>query len=208
MIRELKPEDWDNCISIVDEVWNVSQAFQPIELAERFLQIYTLGSLAGSNYAVVAEEDNRVVGFLFGISAKGELYRTKYSGARGQLKVLFELLMIKKLKFSQKTGYLKMLNTHEMNRRKAEPDRSYEVNLFAVSPTQQGKGVGKELMRSFITKCKADGVTRVTLDTDEECNYKFYDHFGYRKISEFYSPLQEMYSQKSGISYVYELKLV
>lgn len=208
MIREANPEDWNDCIAIVDEVWNVSQAFQPIELAERFLQIYTLGSLAGSNYAVVAEEDNRVVGFLFGKSATGELYRTKYSGVTGQLKVLFELLTIKQLKFRQKTGYLKMLNTHEMNRRKAEPDRSHEVNLFAVSPTQQGKGVGKELMRSFIAKCTTDGVTRVTLDTDEDCNYKFYDHFGYRKISEFYSPIQEMYSQKSGISYVYELKIV
>ncbi|MBN2440806.1 MAG: GNAT family N-acetyltransferase [Spirochaetales bacterium] len=83
---------------------------------------------------------------------------------------------------------------HETNRLKAEPNRKYEVTLFAVLPSMQGKGLGKELMNTFINKCIHDGVKRITLDTDEECNYQFYEHFGYHKIAEFYSPIEELYS--------------
>ena len=208
MIRELRQEDIYDCITIVDAVWRFKEIFQPIELAELFLDIYTMGSLAGSNYGIVAEENGRVIGFLFGKSSTGKLYQTKYSGIRGQIRLLIDLFRITNVTLKRKLGYIGKINTHEINRRKAEPKREYEVNLFAVFPDLQGKGVGKDLMNSYINRCKKDGVNRITLDTDEECNYKFYEHFGYKKIAEFYSPIQEMYSQKSGTSYVYELKIV
>jgi GNAT superfamily N-acetyltransferase len=103
---------------------------------------------------------------------------------------------------------ISMFNIHEKNRLSAEPDRKYEVNLFAVIPSMQGKGIGKELMKAFIEKCKLDGVKRITLDTDEECNYKFYENFGYYKKAEFYSPIQYLYTGKTGVSFVYELNII
>jgi ribosomal protein S18 acetylase RimI-like enzyme len=208
MIRALRKEDIHGCILVVDDVWKFSEIFHPEQLAEIFLELYTLGSLSDSNFNFVVEENNSIVGFIFGKTKNGELYKTKYSGLMGQFRIIFNLFRINGVSLKNKFEYLKMMNIHELNRFNAEPDRKYEVNLFAVSEKMQGRGVGKKLMNVFIDKCKCDGVKRITLDTDEECNYKFYEHFGYKKIAEFYSPIQMLYTNKSGNSYVYELKIV
>jgi hypothetical protein len=57
VIRELTEEDYNLCISIVDIVWKFTEIFYPKELADLFLNIYTLRSLAGSNYGIVAEDN-------------------------------------------------------------------------------------------------------------------------------------------------------
>lgn len=79
--------------------------------------------------------------------------------------------------------------------------------MFALAPKTQGKGYGKLLMNAFIEYCNTKKVNRITLETDSECNYRFYKHFGFKIKGEFYSALQKEYSGKSGDSYIYELKL-
>ncbi len=71
MIREYSSSDYSRCREIVEEVWKFSDVFKPEQLADLFLDVYTGGSLAASNYALVIEEAGRVQGFLFGKCGSG-----------------------------------------------------------------------------------------------------------------------------------------
>lgn len=205
MIRKYAQKDFEKCVEIVNDVWDFDSRFVPLQLSELFKKVYVGGSLSGSNYAIVVEEEGVVKGFLFGKCGAKNLFKGEYGGILGSLRFLIQLLFIKDVVLKKKLYYLNILAKHEKNRRKVEPTRENEVNLFAVTTRTQGKGYGKLLMNAFIEYCKEKNVKRVTLDTDKECNYGFYEHFGFKVKGEFYSPLQKEYSGKSGDSYVYEL---
>ena len=207
MLRDYQTSDFDDCIAIVDQVWDFSNRFQPQSLVELFLKIYVGGSLAASNFAAVCEEEGIVKGFLFGNSGRLGLYETEYSGFWGNLAFLRQFLLLKGVPLKKKLFYLKIIGKHEQARTRIESSRDNEVNLFAVAPNTQGKGFGKLLMNEYITFCQNNNARRVTLETDKECNYKFYEHFGFTIKGEFYSALQKEYSGKSGDSFVYELIL-
>lgn len=207
MIREHTNKDFIRCVEIINTVWDFDSKFSPSQLSDLFKNVYVGGSLSASNYAIVVEENDIVQGFLFGKCGNENLIRNKYSGFFGQLKILYQLLFLNGISLKRKFYYLKIIGEHEKNRRIIEPSRENEVNLFAVDPNTQGKGYGKILMNYFIEICRKHNINRITLDTDKECNYGFYDHFGFKIKGEFYSPLQKEYSGKSGDSYVYELKI-
>lgn len=206
MIREYKESDFLVCVEIVNDVWNFDNKFKPRELSEFFKKIYTGGSLAASNYNVVVVEDGIVKGFLFGKCGKNPVHKNEYSGILGGLKSLLQLFSVKGVSLRKKIYFLKYLIVHEKERVKIEPTRDNEVHLFAVETNTQGKGYGKLMMNSFINFCKKQNVTRITLDTDKECNVGFYEHFGFKVKGKFFSPVQMEYSEKSGDTYVYELK--
>ena len=205
MIRKFRTEDFDKCVEIVNDVWDFDGRFHPAQLSNLFKRVYVGGSLSASNFAIVVVKDIAVKGFLFGKCGSKNLLRSEFSGFKGSLHFLLQLLFVKGVGLKKKFFYLNMMAEHEKNRRKVEPTRENEVNLFAVTPKTQGKGYGRLLMSAFIDYCKSQNINRITLDTDKECNYGFYEHFGFNVKGEFYSPLQKEYSGKSGDSYVYEL---
>ncbi len=208
MIRYYTVGDFSRCNGIVNEVWRFTEKFKPIKLSNLFLDVYTAGSLGGSNYAIVVEDDGYVQGFLFGTcGGDAKLIKTRYSGLSGGLVFLSKLLCMRGVTWKMKRSYIAMMKEHEVNRLAVEKHREHEVHLFAVSPNAQGKGYGKALMEAFIGECVKNQVRRVTLDTDKECNFRFYEHFGYKRIAQFYSPLQKMYTGNDGSSFVYELLL-
>jgi GNAT superfamily N-acetyltransferase len=207
MIRDFNIDDMPHCQSLVNKVWDFDGKFKPAQVATLFKKVYTTGSLAESNFHIVIEAEQRVKGFLFGKCGNKNLYRTEYSGVIGSFRILLHILLLKGLPFQKKFFFIKTLFQHQINRAQVEPSRENEVNLFAVDPDSQGKGYGKQLMQAYIDFCKQQNVKRVTLETDKECNYGFYDHFGFTVKGEFYSPLQKTYSGNSGDCFIYELEL-
>lgn len=207
LIRPYTENDFEKCVEIINRVWGFDARFQPDQLARLFKNIYVSGSLSASNFYIVIEENNTVEGFLFGKCGHQNLYKSGFSTIVSNLAFIYRLLTLKQVPWKRKTDYLKMLNDHEIKRREIEPKRINEVNLFAVDPKNQGKGYGKKLMEAYIEFCRSNDADRVTLETDLECNYGFYQHFGFKVKGEFYSALQKEYSGKSGQSYIYELIL-
>jgi len=205
MIRDYTDSDFKDCLSIVNEVWQFDKHFPPKELSDLFLRIYAGGSYAGSNFVKVVEEDGRVKGFIFGKLEHRKLFKNEFSGLIGQIRILWKLLKIKRVPLKKKFSYLNMMNTHEINRRKAEPRKSSEVTLFAAAPDSQGKGYGKLLINEFISACKAENIKRIILETDAECNYGFYQNLGFNHITSFYSPLQKEFTGVSGETFIFEL---
>lgn len=207
MIRHYENRDFDGCVRLVNRVWQFDKHFSPPALSDFFMKTYTGSSLAGSNFSLVIEESDEIKGFLFGKTEKLPLHKNEYSGVSGQFRLLHGLFRLKGVTFKRKWDILNKLNTHELNRRKVESRKSSEVNLFVVDPDSQGKGFGKQLISGFIDNCKANNVKRIVLETDAESNYGFYLHLGFKKMGQFYSPMQEEYSRGSGETFVYEMIL-
>jgi ribosomal protein S18 acetylase RimI-like enzyme len=207
VIRDFGPTDFDGCAELVDKVWEFHNHFSPQQLAEFFKRLYTGGSLSESNVNKVVEEKGKVVGFLFGKIAGLKTYKNEFSGFGGQFRVLRKLLFMKGVAFKRKMFYLKIINTHELNRRAVEPRDGSEVNLFVVYPGTQGKGYGKRLLFEFIAACKEHHVESIVLETDNESNHGFYTHLGFTVKSSFFSPILKEYSRGSGETFIYEMKL-
>ena len=142
MLRAYTEHDFSACIEIVNTVWQFDKKFPPPPLSNLFKRMYTGGSLAASNFYIVLEEENHVVGFLFGKCGDNPAYRNKFSGFWGNFRFLWQLFAVKDVPIKKKFHYVKIINEHEINRRKVEPSRIHEVNLFAVDPVMQGKGYG------------------------------------------------------------------
>jgi len=207
IIRKYEKKDYLDCIRIVNEIWDFDGRYFPNELAEFIKRAYFLTNLSKSNFTVVIEEQGNVQGFLFGKSGKESLYKTQYSGFRGTLRIIREMLSVKAVPLKKKLRYLWMQWIHERNRCKILPERENEINLFAVDPDAQGRGFGKLLIGDFIEYCRKQNAKTITLETDQESNYNFYYHLGFKKIGEFYSPSLKEYTGSSGNSYLFELEL-
>jgi len=207
MIRDFKESDFDHCQRLVNKVWQFDTHFQPPQLAKFLTRIYAGGSLAESNFRKVVEENDCILGFLFGKIEKLPFLKSEYGGFLGQIKILRELLFISGLSIRRKLAYLQKINTHEENRRAVEDCESSEVLLFVVDPDAQGKGWGKKLLHSFMDECRKYQLRRIVLETDSESNYEFYKHLGFSVKGDFHSPLLQEFSGMSGQTYIYEIDL-
>ncbi len=194
-------------MAIVDEAWGFSEHLQPPALAEFALRLYTAGSLAGSRFAAVTAGEHGVDALLFGRAGSGERFRTEFSGPSGRLRTLRTLLMLRGLTIGDKLGWIRDITRHESRRARIQPIGHGEVTLFAAAKAARGKGYGRRLMDAYVDHCRGLGIDRVTLETDVESSYGFYDHYGFSVVGEFVSPMNQRFSGGSGRSFVYELHL-
>lgn len=72
---------------------------------------------------------------------------------------------------------------------------SYDLYWIAVAPSQQGQGLGRQLLREAEHCALESGATQMFLDTSGRQQYKptraFYEHSGYRvaaTLKDFYAP--------------------
>ena len=204
-IREYSEEDYADCLAIVGEAWDFDTHLQPSSLADFGKRLYTLGSLAESNYAVVVEEAGTVAGFLFGRAGDGSKLPTAYSGLRGRLRLLGEFGLLRELTIGQKWLWLRAINQHQVNRSRVGVRTTNEVTLFAVSAAARGKGYGRTMMASFVNHCESLGVAQLVVETDSDSSFGFYDAFGFEVAGEFESPMNELFKGSIGRSWMYVL---
>lgn len=207
LIRSYRDSDIECCQYLVNKVWHYDKHFYPAELAKTLTQIYVTSPLATSNFVKVVEVDNKVCGFLFGKVENLPRRRSEYSGLIGQMKIIGKLFSVRGVSIKRKLSLIQKIYLHERNRMKVEGEIDSEILLFVVDPDHQGEGWGKKLVNAFIESCLENKVKKVVLETDNESNYGFYNHFGFSIKCEFYSPLLAEFSGESGKTYVYELDL-
>ena len=85
-----------------------------------------------------------------------------------------------------------------------------EVSILLVDKNYRGKGIGKKILLDVFELAKNDGMKNLKIETDESCNYKFYEILGCRKKYETIignkenDKLENSYSEKA---FIYEKKL-
>ncbi len=207
LMREYRTADLDRCVAIVNEVWDFDTNIGPPALADFVKRFYVAGTLAESRHARVIDTGGEVQALLFGWAGTDNRYRNEYSGIAGRLRTLTRLLTLPKVRFVTKLDWLRAITAHQVARQRIEPIGDGEVTLFAAALTSQGKGYGRRLMDAYVDHCRQLGIEWLTVETDVESNYGFYDHYGFTMIGEFTSPMNQKFSGGSGRSFVYELNL-
>lgn len=56
------------------------------------------------------------------------------------------------------------------------------VNLFWISPSFRGQGLGSAVFKVLVQECKAAGITDIFLDTFSFQNKEFYEHLGFECV--------------------------
>ncbi len=207
MIRPYQDDDYEACCEIVEQAWDFAGHLHPKSVADFGTRLYTIGSLGGSNYAVVVEETGTVVGFLFGRAGRATRSRTPYRGLRGGLRLLGEFISLRGLTTGQKWRWFQAIRRHQINRARLGVRVKDEVTLFAVGKAARGKGYGGELMTSFVNHCRQLGIELIVVETDSDSSYGFYDSFGFEVVGEFDSPMNELFMGSRGRSWLYVLDL-
>lgn len=199
--REYREVDYDRCEALVNQAWGFAKTFKPAGFADLVKCMYTRGSLLGSNYFYVATDQDKLVGFIFGLNEQAQQPKSHILYG---LNILRRLFFLKGVAFSEKKALLKAANTHELNRSKIVKRGKSEINLFVVDPKYHGKGIGKQLLSGFVNYCRESGVHSMIVETNKLGASSFYEHVGFKHLGDFDSPIHE-YATKGGQACMYEL---
>jgi len=205
-IRKYRSSDYPCCESLVNQAWNFDSNFPPDAMASLAKYIYTMGSIAGSNFFRIIETQNMVISFLFGFNEKEPLPKHSLQKLSSKLGIMKQLMFMKGMKFKAKTALLKSINTHELNRIKLIARGKSEITLFVIDPAYQGAGLGKMLFTEFKTFCRESGVGSILVETNHLEAASFYERIGFKHLGDFNSPLHN-HITKNGQACMYECLL-
>lgn len=204
--RQYRNNDYSDCETLVDNAWGFEKHFHPNDLAVLAKYLYTMGSVAMSNYRIVAEHDDKVVGFIFGYNERIPLPKHELSKLSSRLAILKRLLFMKGMVLREKLDFLNAMGTHEKNRTALLKRGKSEIVLFVVHPTFQGRGIGKKLFEGFRIFCEKANVESIVVETNKLGAAGFYERIGFTRIGDFDSPLHS-HVTKNGQACLYEYVL-
>lgn len=198
--REYRESDYSQCEDLVNQAWGFNEIFSPSAMSDLAKCIYTKGSVLGSNYRMVVEDEGRIAGFVFGLNEYGKKPRKNYIFG---ISILWRLMRIKSEKPEDKNDLLSAIKIHEKNKTKIVDRGKSEIVLFIVSKQYRGRGFGKRLWSGFKAKCKESGVSSIIVETNKLGASSFYELLGFRHLGNFNSPLHE-FATKGGQACMYE----
>ncbi len=207
-IRDYRDTDLEACIEIVDLTWEFRRLLPPSALGDFALRMYVGGALAGSDGAWVVDDDSGVRGFIFADSGHGRYFHNRYSGWRGGLRTVLELLRLPGLGIGEKLGWLRAVRGHDVSLARVQPEAEGEITLFAVDPGARGSGCGRALMDHCLDALRRKGTRSVWLETDTGSSWGFYEHYGFERGGSFRSPMNERFiGGEDEESFVYRLTI-
>lgn len=201
--RVYRDSDYLDCESFVDNAWGFEKNLHPRELAVLGKYLYTMGSVAGSNYRMVAEYNDEVTGFIFGFNEQIPLPKHKLQKLSSKLAILMRILFMKAMKLRKKIDFLNSMGIHEKNKAALLGRGKSEIVLFVVHPAFHGKGIGKKLFEGFRSFCEESKVESIIVETNKTGAASFYERVGFKLKGDFDSPLHNNFT-KNGQACLYE----
>jgi len=207
VFRQYRDADYAACEALVSNAWDFERIFAPHALARLVAYLYTSGPLAVSNFARVVEIDGQVVGFIFGLNQNQPVPKHEMQKLSKRLAIMARLMLIRGLRFSEKTRLLKAFGAHEVNRTALVGRDRSELTLFVVDPAHQGAGFGKKLFADFADYCRGSDVKNIVVETNKIGASSFYERIGFKMIGDFHSPLHA-YATPDGQACMLEFSLI
>jgi len=190
-IREIEPDEIEQVLTVHQKAF---EGFFLTSLGENFLKIY---------YNAIRENDR---GILLGCFENEQLLgfcaaTTLSSGFNSYLikKDFIEFSRIGiKLLFSKPKGLIRLFKNFTKSNPSVSDEGNYaELLSIGVSPTTQGKGVGKLLLSDLENILREKGIKQLSLTTDFHDNdktLKFYKSLNYEVMYDFIAyPNRRMY---------------
>ena len=203
VIRKYHSSDYPACEALASNAWAFEKNFTPRAFAGLVAYLYAMGSVLESNFKMVVEDNNEVVGFLFAFNENAARPQSAMQNFFWQISILIRLLFIKGLSLRDKIALIKATTRHERNKAKLIQGVKSELVHFVIAPAYQGKGYGRQLINKFIAHCEASGVKSMIVETNKLGASGFYEKMGFLHKGDFDSPLHE-YSIKNGQACLYE----
>jgi len=204
--RGYRNSDYSECETLVDNAWGFERNFHPRELAVLGKYLYTMGSVAMSNYRMVAEHENETIGFIFGYNERIPLPKHELQKFSSKLAIMKRLLFMKAMRFREKLDFLNSMGAHEKNRTTLLKRGKSEIVLFVVHPAFQSRGIGKKLFEGFRSFCEKSKVESIIVETNRLGAASFYEQIEFKLKGDFDSPLHN-YVTKNGQACLYEYLL-
>ena len=186
--RPFEPDDFDDLADVATRTW-----FDDLGEEESRLvgAIYLADDLRRTTFSQVAVVDGRPLGFI--LARAGEADPEADATWR---EVLEEVE--RELRERAPVEAEKLIADAELERRTyAEAlngctcDKRYEFVLFIVAPEARGLGLGRELFGCAEAYLAAQGAREAYLETDDGCNWGFYEHRGLKRVGELHPTEEE-----------------
>lgn len=185
---------FESCIRLIQITWNLHAGFKGIP-DDKAVYAYYLKTCLNWNahLDIIVDEADNVKGILFGSNEHPSLIR-ELSFMRTDRKInKWKNELLKRGTFGEldaaKREFAKLTLNDKLGEEDAELFDS-EINLFIVSPELKGKGLGRKLMDRYVHFCKTYGIATAFLWTDVDCDYSFYQKYGFKIHKTFKSAKQ------------------
>ncbi len=201
--RSFIVSDLERCTQLSVDSWPVIYKLANKENSYRLMKLYVELCLLESDFTeVCCDNEDNVVGLLFGSISPKKLNK-KEKVKRGSLirEYLNVGLIDKKMRF-----ILSFILTEIKVRLLCSRFQS-QVVLLMVDKECRGQGIGKRLMKNFISKAKNKNRKSIYLYTDIESNWKFYDIIGLKQYKSFYDNGLSIMLGYRIMSFIYYLDL-
>ncbi|BFU23120.1 acetyltransferase, GNAT family [Entamoeba histolytica] len=171
---------------MVCQAWETDK-YLPEYLVDSYCEEYCSYCYLHSNYCIVAEENEKVIGFLMGrdqsIFKKNNILEQKVKELKKQFHCYPESsILINSIE--------KYYEEAEKINQKSNKSIQNEVVLFIVNKEYRKKGIGKQLLNEFIKILQKTNQHDFYLITDTSCNYHLYDHLNYIQINSVFYPFK------------------
>lgn len=181
--RRYDKVDLDALTELTKQAWPVVYKLADDKNATLLAKSYVLGNICSANYASIACDGDKIVGFLIANiktrkggkldnSGNKKLVFDYFLGRYGRFRKRFRMLFAQLSAFARTERICKHFDA--------------EILLFVVDSTYRGHGIGTTLINDFLAAAKSDGAKTVFLATDILCNRIFYEKLGFKKYGEFY----------------------
>ena len=200
--RPYADADLDRCAALAAEAWPIASVLSVN--THLLMQAYVRSSLLFSDYTEMCCADNKVIGFLFGLTHK------KLPGlkARFELNRLFCEFVAGKYGPSERrfrflaSFVLTLLKVEWLCRR-----FDSEVELFVVDAAHRGQGIGRSLVDHFVEHLRDTNKRTLYLYTNMVSNWRFYERYGFLKDREFYDNQLSFLRGTKTHGYIYYYRL-
>ncbi|MGY3779600.1 GNAT family N-acetyltransferase [Isobaculum melis] len=173
-INRLSKKQEQEVITLISETWQIDKQISKQADRERVLKLFITVLFLTNNFAFFAVLDHKIVGLIIGKATRHyRITNFLYYGMKMLQQIGFLPFYTQEAK-----QYLKeYFNISDTQKRliKQTEKMTNEVSLFAVSPTHQGMGIGKQLMAKAIQQFQSLQIQQFKLFTDTRCSYQFYD---------------------------------
>lgn len=163
--------------------------------------IYLFEILSETEKLVLKKENNKIVGFA-GYSkwnSKKRIISKRFYGLMAKILINSPLVKNKQAIYDYNNEYDNIpsdLNNYFDG----------ELSILIVDKNYRGKGYGTKLLKTAFDLAKKDNMKNLKIVTDDDCNYKYYESLGFKKIYEepIYFDKNKKYKEEQ---FIYEVNL-
>ncbi|MBP2099501.1 GNAT family N-acetyltransferase [Enterococcus rivorum] len=179
----------ESCMALIKSTWLFEEDFAAPKHPEYIYKYYVLNCVNWSQHLdLLVDQNDQVQGILFGsIEDVGYLQSFLYAlvNWKNQFEIWWHILLGDLGDQKQARKVYQEMQSYDRDGEALAKEFDGEINLFIVSPKLRGQGYGQQLMKRYLDFCRKRGVEKVFLWTTTDCNWKFYERYGFQVRAEF-----------------------